>query len=81
MPTSFGVVCFLACCFNNNAALYISPGIDVFEGIGMASFFLLLSDYVAPDGDLDSFFVNSKADMPSGGSGAWYQVRHTGDRL
>ena len=40
----------------------------------MASFFLLLTDYVAPDGDLDSFFSSAKGDMPPAGSEAWYQV-------
>ncbi|KIM95989.1 hypothetical protein OIDMADRAFT_183452 [Oidiodendron maius Zn] len=73
MPPSFAVICFLMCCFNGNAALYIAPGLDVFEGIAMASFFVLLTDYVAPDGDLDGFFSSAKGDMPQAGSEAWYQ--------
>ena len=75
MPPSFAAICFLACCFNDNTALYITPGIDVFEGIGMAAFFLLLTDYVVLDGNLDSFFTNAKDGMPPQGSAVWYQVR------
>ena len=75
MPPSFALICFLSCCFNDNTALYISPGIDVFEGIGMAAFFLLLSDYVVRDGDLDNFFTNAKDSTPPQGSDVWYQVR------
>ena len=68
------------CCFNGNAALYISPGLDISEAIPMAYFFLLLSEYVVPDGDLDGFFTNfelhdKKGNVQPGGSYAWYQVR------
>jgi hypothetical protein len=51
------------------------PGIDVFESVAMAAFFLLLTEYVAREGDLDSFFVNAKEAVPSQGCAAWYQVR------
>lgn len=74
MPPSFAVICFLTCCFNSNAALYIAPGLDVFEGIAMASFFLLLTEYIIQDGDLNSLFLGAKGDIPSEGSEAWYQV-------
>ena len=43
----------------------------------MASFFVLLTDYVAPDGDLDGFFSSAKGDMPPAGSEAWYQVENS----
>ena len=81
MPPSFAVTCFLMCCFNGSAALYIAPGLDVFEGIAMASFFLLLSDYVAPDGDLDGFFSSAKGDVPPVGSEVWYQVENIMERF
>lgn len=74
MPPSFALICFLACCFNNNTALYITPAIDVFESVAMAAFFLLLTEYVTRDGDLDSFFMNGKDAIPEQGSAMWYQV-------
>jgi hypothetical protein len=70
------------CCFNGNAAPYITPGLDIAEAIPMASFFLLLSEYVVPDGNLDGFFAHyelhdKKGQVVPGGSSAWYQVRNT----
>lgn len=81
MPPIFAVVCFLVCCFNGNPAPYINPGIDAFEAISMASFFLLLSEYAAPEGDFDSFFTENKGDSSFGGGAMLYQVRYFSHRL
>ena len=75
MLPGFAVVCFLICIFNGSPAPYINPGLDVSEALSMASFFLLLSEYAASEGDLDSVIADGKSDIPSGESGMWYQVR------
>jgi hypothetical protein len=77
---NFAVVSFLVCCYNGNAASYTLLGLDLFEALPMASFFLLLTEYVVPDGDLEGFFahfeVQDKAgNVQPGGSAIWYQVR------
>ena len=48
----------------------------------MASFFLLLTDYVVPDGDFEGFFAHyelqdKRGNVQPGGSSFWYQVRNS----
>lgn len=74
MPPSFAVICFLICCFNGDTTLYFSPGLDCFEAISMASFFLLISEYAAPDGDFDRLFTSIKDDGQPENAAVWYQV-------
>lgn len=67
------------CCYNGNAASYILPGLDISEALPMASFFLLLTEYAVPDGDVEGFFAHyehedKKGNFQSDGSSAWYQV-------
>lgn len=62
------------CLFNGNGALYINPALDVMESIAMASFFLLMTNYVMPDRGCGGAFKAGHVDFRAQDNEVWYQV-------
>lgn len=55
---SYSIASFLSICFPN-AYVYLNPWLNVIQGIALASFFLLLCDYISTDShQRDAFFAN-----------------------
>lgn len=75
---SYSIVSFLSICFPN-AYVYLNPWLNVIQGIVLATFFLLLCDYISTDSrQRDAFFANvqlsNKKQEPIDAPGL-YQVR------
>lgn len=75
---SYSIVSFLSICFPN-ACVYLNPWLNVIQGIALATFFLLLCDYISTEShQRDAFFANvelwnKKTQEPIDGP-ALYQV-------
>ena len=79
LPLAYGLFNFLALTFTLDY-MYIEPLGAVYEAFSVAALFLLLLEYVAPDGtDREAFFSNlemrgKKGVVQPGGSLVWYKV-------
>ena len=76
----YALLSFLAASFPN-AATYLEIWTDAYESIALASFYLLLVNYVTPVPEMREAFFNKlekkgkKGKVVAGGSTRWYHVR------
>ncbi|KAL2832194.1 organic solute transporter Ostalpha-domain-containing protein [Aspergillus pseudoustus] len=66
----YSITSFLAICFPT-AAVFLTPWLEVYQGLALGSFFLLLCEFLAADneGGLDAFFDSYEPPQKRGESG------------